>query len=300
MGETRKIQSIGGMTFTVSLPKEWVKKNKLKQQAELYIEEKDGALLLTPSRKTEATRKEIILPFTQYTPHIEQILFSAYYLGAQTVQIIAQEDIPAQSRLRIKGVLKNMTGAEIIYEDQKRIDIKVLLANDKIDIRQIFFRICLILIDEIDNIVDRQNREEFTIAEEEIDRLYHLVTKLLILSVRDRQILQSSGTQHELFILSYFLISKKLENIGDIFYKLQAHKVNVSIRKNMAVIRGLLEKYSRFFVKDPVPVKAIDVPQKMDIPPTEAKELLEEAYRYLKDISEELINLSFYAEQMKL
>jgi len=45
----RKIQLIAGTTYSVSLPKEWVRKNNLKEKNEiLFYEKNDRTLVISP------------------------------------------------------------------------------------------------------------------------------------------------------------------------------------------------------------------------------------------------------------
>src|SRR3989338_5970065 len=264
MGETRKIQSIGGMTYSLSLPKQWVQKNKLKKQSEVYVDEDfDGTLKIRPSAPLEDKSKKIFtLRLIDYPDCIDKVLFSAYYLGAETIHIVSEETINAETRLNIKNILKYLSGTEIIYEDEKTIQIKMFLAEDKINIKQLFFRTLLLLSNAVDNLQAKKSQKEAEIAEEEVDRLYHLISKMLILSLHNKHFLATAKIDKELYIVSYFLIGKKLENLGDIFYRFavgkEYQKIDSNAKKILALIKQILQKYTRFFLQEDTKIELIN------------------------------------------
>ncbi|MCG2719069.1 MAG: AbrB/MazE/SpoVT family DNA-binding domain-containing protein, partial [Nanoarchaeota archaeon] len=151
----RKIQLIAGTTYTVSLPKEWVKKYNLKEKSRVSIKElRDGNLSLSPSTKLEdRDKKKITLNIDNYGANIDQVLFAAYYLGFEEINLFSKNEISMDLRSLIKKALVYMSGTEIMVEDIKNIEIKVLLDLSKINANQLFFRINIILNANINHII---------------------------------------------------------------------------------------------------------------------------------------------------
>ena len=56
--EKRKLVQSGLFSFTVSLPKDWVTRHKLKKGSQIFLEERDDMLLLTPEQTPNLARKE--------------------------------------------------------------------------------------------------------------------------------------------------------------------------------------------------------------------------------------------------
>src|SRR3989338_3917742 len=90
----RKIQLIAGTTYSLSLPKEWVKKNKLKEKNEVVVIEKnDRTLVVSPDSIEEKELNDISLNIDNYTDNIDQILFALYYLGIENINFFSKKEL---------------------------------------------------------------------------------------------------------------------------------------------------------------------------------------------------------------
>ena len=309
----RKIQLIAGTTYSVSLPKEWVIKNKLKEKDELLIYEKNNrTLLLSPNSIKERKIKDISINIDEYIGNVDQILFALYYLGIENINLFSKKALTKDVKTKIRKSLVFMSGTEISYEDNKKITIKVLLDESKVTIYQILYRINLILELSISTILKEIDIEEIRINENEIDRLYHLMAKLISLSLIDSKILNSSRIKNISLIPSYFLISKKLENIGDDIYRLgeylNGHEISFENKKEILTfiknkldrnVSHITHKTSKIFEK----TKADDFKKIKDlISQTNNKTIqnyLDDITRYIGDIEGETVNISFYKQLLQ-
>ena len=150
----RKIQLIAGTTYSVSLPKEWVRKNKLQAKDEVSVHEKnDSTLVISHAAIERQKMDEISLDIDEYIPSIDRVLFAVYNLGFEKIRLFSKEAITKDLRTKIRTTLNHMSGTEIRHEDKHKITIKVLLDKSKVDAMQIFYRISLILQSSISNIV---------------------------------------------------------------------------------------------------------------------------------------------------
>src|SRR3989338_4436309 len=119
----RKIQLIAGSTYSISLPKEWILKNKLKEKDELNILEKDNGNLIISSNTNERTIDSIKLNIEDYK-NIDRILYSCYYLGIETIDINSKKGFfKEETFLR---VYINCFNAKIITRIQNRINIFII------------------------------------------------------------------------------------------------------------------------------------------------------------------------------
>src|SRR3989344_4694203 len=92
--ERRRIQLIAGTTYSVSLPKEWVRKNNMKEKSEVMFHEgTDRNLILSPSSIVERKYNEITLNIDEYLSSVDQILFAVYYLGVENINLFSKNGI---------------------------------------------------------------------------------------------------------------------------------------------------------------------------------------------------------------
>ena len=242
--ERRKIQLIAGSTYSVSLPKEWVKKNNLKEKDEIYISERSNcSLVIYPYLAKERSFNEISINIDEYSEDIDQILFALYYLSVEEITLFSKNKLKKEDKNKIRKTLTHMSGTEISYEDEKTIIIRVLLDKRKVDVIQVIYRILLIIDSSLANIISDFDIKEISLNENEIDRLYHLTTKIISSSQIDTNLLVSSNIKNPILIPSYFLIAKKLENIGDNINHLSNYLVknNLSVKDYTTILEFIRE-----------------------------------------------------------
>ncbi len=304
----RKIQLIAGSTYSVSLPKGWVLENKLKEKEEVFITRKgDKSLSIFPeiSKKIDS-RDTFKLIIEDYEEDISQILFVLYYLGFENIIITSNKELTIDQRSKTKEALRHMVGTEIFYEDKNKIILKVLLDKSKVDINQLFYRTFLLISSSIDLIYySKKNLNEIKRNEDEIDRLYNLITKIIVLSQTNTSVLISSKIKHMSFIPSYLLLGKKLENIADKVYMLASHMskskkitkldtfflfIKKKIEKNMSFF---LNKERKAFIKTERAVFEKLLNDIEHISDFKIIKYLGDLIRLIIDVEEELTNISF-------
>lgn len=311
--ERRKIQLIAGTTYSVSLPKEWVKKNNLKEKNEIILHEKnDKTLLLSPHSLEGKKLEDVSLNIDDNIGNIDQILFSMYYLGVENITLFSKTDITKDIRSRIRKTMTHMSGTEISFEDKNKIKLKVLLDKSKIDINQLLYRINLIIDLSITNILEGIDLDEIRINENEIDRLYHLIAKIVSLSLIDSNVLHSSKINNVSLVPSYFLIGKRLENVGDNINHLSGY-LNKRIaefdskKEILTFIKTQIERSINYLLKDKKiifeKVTATDI-KKINklifkIKDDTIRYHLQEMLRFMINIEEEIVNISFYSKLIK-
>jgi len=160
----------------------------------------------------------------------------------------------------------------------------------------------------ISNIIGQFNLSEIKMNETEIDRLYHLIAKIVSLSLIDSNILHSSNIKNVSFIPSYFLIGKRLENIADNINNLSEYlydkKISFKHMEILQIIRAELNRTMAYFMRIP---GSFDIFNKMDeqnlhqmrillstIKDTAIRNYIGDIARFTLDVQEEMINISFY------
>ncbi|MBU1199686.1 MAG: hypothetical protein KKF46_01885 [Nanoarchaeota archaeon] len=307
----RKIQLIAGTTYSISLPKEWVIKNKLKEKCEVLVYEKNNRnLVITPEFRDEKQLNEISLNVDEYEKTINHVLFAVYYLGIENINLFSKKEISKEVKARIRKALAHMSGTEINYEDKQKIKIKVLLDKAKVDVIQVLYRTSLIIDMSITSILEELDLKEIRINEDEIDRLYHLMTKIISTALIDSNVLGSSKIKNVSLIPSYFLISKKLENIGDNIKHMAEYlaEKKVSLNKEKEVLEFIKKEISRSIkhLMKEKPGIFEKTPDYNQVSSTISKikdqiisDFLDDSRRYLMDIEEEIVMISFYNKMIR-
>lgn len=305
--ERRKIQLIAGSTYSISLPKEWIKKRGLRERGELVINEMGDGSLCISTRDSPKELSEISINVDEYQTNIDHVIFSLYYLGIEKIMLFSKSAFSKETKAKIRKTINYMSGTEITHEDEKNITISVLLDTKKLNLLQLIYRISLIMDSSLSNLVEGPNMNEITINENEIDRLYHLIVKISSLSLKDTNLLESSNIKNISLIPAYFLISKKLENMADRINHLSTYISKTGAKfENMSEItsfikaelgrsiKHLMSRQNKIFEemnqKEYEKIRDLVKKSKDKI----VEDYLKDMLRYLTDIEEEIVTISFY------
>jgi phosphate uptake regulator len=305
----RKLQIVAGSTYSLSLPKEWVQKLNLKPKQELSLsEQQDGDLLISPS-ELKPVKEKISISVDKYPQEIDQIFLALYYYGYNEIEFLSVKDMPSDIRNKIRKTTTNLSGAEITYEDRKTISIKINFDGDASNLYQIFYRINLIIEESIENIVGNFDWSEIKVNEDEIDRLYYLSMKIINSSLTDRSVLISSGIKNMKTIPSLSLIAKKLENIADNIKKIArpVEKENLKLKETLVVLPIIQEELNRTILylmgKQKKRFERMEVETKErirnnldSVKHNPTKIYMERIYRYIRDIQDEVVTISFFGK----
>ena len=127
--EVRKLQSTGGSTFTVSLPKPWVVAQGLQARDSLRVDWRpSGALRVTPldaptylSKKAYFSTKK--LPENSLHDH----LMGAYISGSDEIHIEHQPSEQKSVSVQVRRFLRSTRGFEIMDEEPSGTHIRCLM-----------------------------------------------------------------------------------------------------------------------------------------------------------------------------
>lgn len=310
--ERRKIQLVAGTTYVVSLPKQWVVKNGLKQKEEVLIDEAaDGKLHISTDEVHEKNVRELEISIDEYGDTIGQMLLSSYYLGTETIILRSNNAISKSHRKIIRKNLQELSGTEIGYEDSKKIVVKVLLDNAKVQVPQLLYRMSLLLDMTMENISSGIDIQEIEMSESEIDRLYNLVTKIVSLALKKQHILEAAKIRNIMFIPSLFLLSKRLEHIGDnllaLAYQWDQKSDKRIVQDTLSFIRKELARTMKHINKEfPSMFRPCDeekiqnVKQEItNMKSDTCSEHLRDAVRYLADMQDQVLTLSFHRKLLR-
>ena len=225
--ESRKIQRVGYSTFSISLPKDWVKTKGLKQGDLLtLLSEKDGSLKLIPSsmveRKTTTEEYEINSDLCSEPRMLERIIVGNYTLGRDAFRIVSSTRISSMHAEEVRQISRRLMGLGIVQETPQRIDLQCSIDPTKFKIDMLMRRLSVIastMNTEAMQALTESNQELAEDAirrEDEADMMYWLAIRLLLSAQRDRVVADKIGLEDPLQLLYYGLITRYLEMIADL------------------------------------------------------------------------------------
>ncbi len=261
--ELRKVQEMGGGTHLVSLPKAWVRRNKITKGATINIEEtSDGRLLMSPFGASPNPTKEVKIPYpSEYSELLINEVTGAYLLGYDLILLQGKDKISYHDRELVKRTVRQLVGLEIVEEDSKSMAVQFLLEPSTLEPEKIFRRVHMIArgmyVDAITALLDKEKDIVRPIVhrDEEVNRLYFLLVRLIRSAVLDSS-LASRYRLTPIECLDYRVASNILETVGDysVEFAKNAQKMSeigatVGLESQFKIIRESLQGSQDLAVK---------------------------------------------------
>lgn len=219
--DTRKIQKVGGGTFTVSLPQDWAQAEAISQGDVVDVHAHiDGMLVVqTRDRETEPTGSvRVELRGDTGTEHVLQSLWAAYTAGYTEIVLTTQDTFTSSQRRaanEVTNVLGGATGGAIAEQE---ITVRALLDPDEISVRQLVRQLSFVALSMHETamaaVADPLSELDLADRDDQADRLFAMTERSFTRSLSRLSEVDSLGeTRPELFEL--WSTARDLERVAD-------------------------------------------------------------------------------------
>jgi phosphate uptake regulator len=226
--ELRRLQMTGGASYTVSLPKDWVREQGLKAgDVVAVLPRSDSSLTLVPHEKIPANQgkgAEIVLSPSkdQDREQILRTVVAQYLAGYDVIRIRFHTASRPDLRTYLREAARRMfVGSEIIEESRDELIVQCLSTYGDLPVPKVISRMSLIaklmLRDAVESLKNRDTAlsEEIIKRDEEVDRFYLFLIRQLTMAVLNRSLIQEIGLADPRDCLVYRVVSKSHERIAD-------------------------------------------------------------------------------------
>jgi len=244
MMKVRKLQLVGGSSYMVSLPKEWVSKYELKQGDEVILNEYDDTIIIRPQKEEKEEVRVTVKEIPSYNrSFLKRFLGSIYSLGVDKIEI---EDREAVNHItEISEMSHHFIGMEVLDASNEKIVLHCFTIPDfdVVTIIRRMFQILSGILSEMAEIEDAEGKEaeiekKINRFEEDFDRLYLLSVRLVN---RGMKKITVSEWDELRFLLGSRIVSKFFEEIADLLFILSRY-----LLQSDAEVRG---EISAFIIK---------------------------------------------------
>ena len=246
----RRLVKAGQASHTISLPKEWLDRHKLKKGDLVYLYEKgDKELLITPESKADeqVPQKEITIPIDdKEISTIQREVTSAYINNYNTIILNGQ----SVTRLTkdIRKMLHDFVALEVADQTSNSIIAKDLLNLKEISIDKTLRRMDMLvrsmIQDSIGSLESADLAQSVLVRDYEVNRAYFLLMRLLKSSLQNKQIADFFQLSNEK-VLSYYYLTINLENYADCAKQLADYLVK---EKKKDKVKGVLQKVEKSYL----------------------------------------------------
>ena len=224
--ETRKLQKVGGSTYSVSIPKEWARDHHLEAGMPIHIyPHTDGSLVVRSAARDGGplATTTVTLPSAS-TDAVTRTLRAAYAAGYDAVTLLSPdgEELAADERRAARNLVRTMVGLSIVEETDERITVENLLDAGEVSIRQSVIQLQFTALSMHRAAIERVARggaaeapaDPLDERDDEADRLFGMLARYANRSLVDFEEVDALAVgRPELF--DALLVARQLERVAD-------------------------------------------------------------------------------------
>lgn len=222
-GFIRKVQLTGGTTLSISLPKEWAAEAGLRPGSMVRLIPRSRAMLvLIPEGLRENRRgTELSVKGDASAEMLLRELISLYLAGYDVIKI--EFSTPSlQLKLHLKeNIRKKLLGMEILNESVTEMVLQCFAQHVELPLKEALKKQADLAAsmqrDATAALIsgDRELANEVVQRDDEVDKLFYFIGRQLNLAVELPWILQELKIKSAMACLSYSMVTKAIERIGD-------------------------------------------------------------------------------------
>jgi phosphate uptake regulator len=261
MDALRRLQKVGYSSLSVSIPRSYVKDLKLKKGDNVIVRaDVDGTLRLIPAGKAqEATKAAIRADQAGSDDMLTKLIVGAYALGYDTIEVLGKEPLDQMTVDRVVATVKKLRGMEVVESDVRRIVAQSFIDPTKFPVDSLIKRLQILVSKSLEYVTDsldlRQTGglNEVARVQEEIDELYWLILRQLLVALNRRELASEIGIESPLHASGDRVSAKTLDEIGSIIQDVAEELVRLKglgtkmDPKVEASVRGLAAKAGEAF-----------------------------------------------------
>lgn len=251
--EVRKVQMVGYSTFSVSLPKEWVKEVGLKPgDVVSVIRLDDGSLKIQPGigREEKPARRIVNVDKCDAPNMLMRIIVALYVTGADSIVITSKTGLTAKQIEEVKRAVSSLNGFGIVEQSSNYIAVQSFIDPTKFPIDGLLRRLYTItsyMLESSYKAIAKKNRDavnEVLMAEEELDKIYWMTVRQLLYASKRMDVAKKIGLENVMNIAGDRLVSKLIEKIGD-YAEIMAKQALILIEKGVKINQPHIEELER-------------------------------------------------------
>ena len=225
--QVRKIQFTGKSSYIVSLPKEWIKDQGIKQGDQVSVVRQGSSVIeikpINFGRRATQDAATLVITSKDDKHTITRKLIALYFLHYKTINVKPKNGrIDPNQRIAIRNTVKKiLMGAEITADSTNEITIQVLINLVELSIDGAFKRM-LHLSKSMQNdallALSENNKElaqEVLNSDDDVDRFSFYIVRQLTIAIENTHMLEEMGFTNARDCMGYRIAVKNIERLAD-------------------------------------------------------------------------------------
>lgn len=240
----RKIIGFGNGGYVVSLPRNWIRDNKLKKGDILNFDERKEELVFSiTSRSHKKEEKSVTIEVGDKDPErVKAEIVSAYLRNFDTIKIISKKKF--KDAVEVKNILRDLAGIEILEQTSTKIVAKDLLNIREISVQNIIRRMDNITRGMIDDcrksMLGNDHSSDIMQRDFDVNRLYYLATRVIKGALEDPSMARALKDESPKLALDWLVILR-LEKIADRQKRISRYINSVTLNED--TLKGLIKLF---------------------------------------------------------
>ena len=153
--ETRKIQSTGGSSYSITLPKNWIELNNLKKNDNVFLKiNQNGCLEISSSGKNKKGIKKICVDENTPYDNLYRELIASYISGYASIEIVSENNLTPTHSLCAMDFCQKTMGFLITNETTNEIKIEDVSLDSIVDYKKNLYRMKILVENMLSNLID--------------------------------------------------------------------------------------------------------------------------------------------------
>ena len=292
--EYRRLISFGKNSFVISLPKSWVKQNKLKKGDLIYVDD-SGSSLLVNSKESEMTKVEreiTIMVDGKSIPLIMREMISAYIQNYRTINLKGKE-----IKMKMKDLqtsIQNLIALETMEQTTDTIVAKDFLNMDTVSIEELIRKMDIVtrtMLKDMCRIFVDDQYESLNQMDKDVNRLYFLLYRTILYNLENPRLALKNLKMTPIDLFKMQSVSYFIEGIADEARRTARYVRLLTIPPaGKKVVEVLLVRVNQYYVDSMKAVHTKDLAGALAL--SDVKALInleldpfEEKYRALENVS---------------
>jgi len=249
--ETRKLQKIKGGSFTLSLPKKWVEKRKLRSGEQIAVsEEDDGSLRIVPMGIWFEKPFEVTLALESFAnlQALEYCVATYYIQGSSRINITSKKIMSAEQKKRLKQLRTELPGVEVAEEEANRLSFQVLIDPTTFSMESLIEKTSAFSLKLQEDAINALMEWNVALAKEvqeragEAQRHYRVMIRQVALASLSRTIADKTGVRNCQENITFALVARDLSRLVYHSSQIAGHVLKLGAKRK--VESGILKAFT--------------------------------------------------------
>ncbi len=238
--EKRKIIRLGNSSYVLTLPNDWILKNKIKKGDKVILKQIEKKKIIIEPNKTYKIKRKGIITFEKPLKLFIKKLISLYFKNYNII-IIKGENLTKELN-KIKTYLNKMSTLQIYEYNDNKIVLKDIINFEELKIEDLIRRINKNVINIFNELTKKElDYDLINEIDSNINNLTYLAYKYV-----NNKLFNSYDKNFIVNSINYWRIIFSLENIGDILKRVSRY-IKTEREEEMPELNFLFNRTKNYF-----------------------------------------------------